>query len=409
MITLDYLTHSAGHISAPEVDAYKDKLQEIKTKLNSKGAMLDWFDINTTITPEQIADIKALAHKIHATHSVLVVVGVGGSYLGAESIQKAFNKYFSDFDDHNVIFAGYNLSGEYLRSLIEYLGNKNFFINYISKSGTTLEPSLAFETMLNYAKQRYPKKYQERVIITTNEKRSPLVKLAKTQGYHLLTIPENIGGRYSLLTPVGMFPLCVCGVDIDQMLCGARDQSQNLDVALQYAVARDILYHKGYKVDAFTIYEPKLSDLASWWQQLFGETQGKNKKGIFPICNVNTANLHSIGQYLQDGEDIIFETVLRIKHLDDFKLPISNLSYADLNMIVLDQVATAHAMGNTPSIIINIDKIDEYNFGELVYFFFVSAAAGAYLLGVNPFDQPGVEKYKQLVKQKTKDLLNPEQ
>ncbi len=406
MITIDYLTHSAGHITKAEVDAYKDKLQDIKAKLHSHGPMLDWSDIDTTITPEQLADIKALAKKINSTHSILIVIGVGGSYLGAESIQKAFNKYFSDFNDRNVIFAGYNLSGEYLRSLIEYLGNKNFYINYISKSGTTLEPSLAFETMLNYAKQRYPKKYPQRVIITTNEKGSPLLDVAKKEGYHLLTMPENIGGRYSLLTPVGVLPLCVCGVNVDDMLRGARDWSQNIDLALEYAVARDILYHKGYKVDAFTIYEPKLSDLASWWQQLFGETQGKHKKGIFPICNVNTANLHSIGQYLQDGEDIIFETVLRIKHLDDFKLPNADISYADLNMIVLDQVATAHAMGNTPSIVINIDKIDEYNFGELVYFFFVAAAAGAYLLDVNPFDQPGVEKYKQLVKQKTKELFH---
>lgn len=405
MITIDYKTHSAGHITQAEVSSYNKKLEQIKNKFNQKGAMLDWFDLKTTITPEQINQIKELTKKIHSTHSILIVVGVGGSYLGAEAIQKSLTNYFEDFNKNKVIFAGYNLSGEYLKSLIKYLDNKNFFINYISKSGTTLEPSLAFDTLLAYAKQRYPKKYQERVIITTNEKKSPLKQLAKDEGFHLFLMPENIGGRYSLLTPVGMLPLCVCDVDIDQMLQGAYMQSKNIDLALEYAVARDILYHKGYKVDAFTIYEPKLGDLASWWQQLFGETQGKDKKGIFPICNVNTANLHSIGQYLQDGEDIIFETVLRIKQLDDFKLATKDISYADLNLIVLDQVAVAHAMGNTPSIIINIDKIDAYNFGELVYFFFVSAAAGAYLLGVNPFDQPGVEKYKQLVKEKTDDLL----
>ena len=405
MVSIDYLTHSAGHITKDEVLTYQQKIEQIKQKLNKKDSMLDWFSLDTTISQQQLNQIKELTKKIHSTHSILIVVGVGGSYLGAEAIQKSLTNYFADFNKNKVIFAGYNLSGEYLRSLIKYLDNKNFFINYISKSGTTLEPSLAFETLLDYAKQRYPKKYQERIIITTNEKKSPLKKLAQTQGYHFFAMPENIGGRYSLLTPVGMLPLSVCDVDIDQMLKGAADQSKNIDLALEYAVARDILYKKGYKVDAFTIYEPKLADLASWWQQLFGETQGKNKKGIFPICNVNTANLHSIGQYLQEGEDIIFETVLRIKNLDDFKLSQKDISYADLNMIVLDQVAVAHAMGNTPSIILNIDKIDAYNFGELVYFFFVAAAAGAYLLGVNPFDQPGVEKYKQLVKEKLKDIL----
>ena len=405
MVTIDYLTHSAGHITEEDILKYNNKLDEVKNKFKQKKEMLDWLDIKTTISDEQLKQIKELTKKIHSTHSILVVVGVGGSYLGAEAIQKSLTNYFADFNKNKVLFAGYNLSGEYLRSLIKYLDNKNFFINYISKSGTTLEPSLAFETLLDYAKKRYPKKYQERIIITTNETNSPLFDLAKQEGYSLFTMPQNIGGRYSLLTPVGLFPLSVCDVDIEKMLEGAKSQSKNIEPALKYAVARDILYHDGFKVDAFTIYEPKLADLASWWQQLFGETQGKNKKGIFPICNVNTSNLHSIGQYLQDGEDLIFETVLRIKNLDDFPIVNNNISYADLNLIVLDQVAIAHAMGNTPSIIINIDKIDAFNFGELVYFFFIAAATGAYLLDVNPFDQPGVEKYKQLVKQKTSKII----
>ena len=262
------------------------------------------------------------------------------------------------------------------------------------------------DVLLKYAKQRYPNKYRERIIITTNATGSPLIKFAQKNEFYLLKMPNDIGGRYSLLTVVGMFPLAVCGVDIKAMLQGAKDQSKNIDLALEYAVARDILYHKGYKVEAFTIYEPKLSDLASWWQQLFGETQGKNKKGIFPICNVNTANLHSIGQYLQDGEDIIFETVLRIKDLGDFKLTNADITFSDLNNIVLDQVAVAHAIGNTPSIIISIDQISAYNLGEIVYFFFIAAAAGGYLLGCNPYDQPGVEEYKKQIKLKTKDILD---
>ena len=253
MITIDYETHSAGHISQEEIISYNEKLEKIKQKLETGGPMLDWFSIETTITDEQIAHIKELAKKIHQTHSILIVVGVGGSYLGAEAIQKSLTNYFEDFNKNKVIFAGYNLSGEYLKSLLKYLDNKNFFINYISKSGTTLEPSLAFETLLKYAKQRYPKKYQERIIITTNEKKSPLKKLAKDEGYELFLMPENIGGRYSLLTPVGMLPLCVCDVDIDQMLEGAKQQSKNIDLSLEYAVARDILYKKGFKVDAFTI------------------------------------------------------------------------------------------------------------------------------------------------------------
>ena len=405
MITLDYLTHSVGHITKKQIKEYDDKLKDIRKKFEAKDDMLGWYDIDTTITTDQLKQIKEITRKIHTTHSVLIVIGVGGSYLGAEAIQKSMTNYFADFNQNNVIFAGYNLSGEYLESLIKYLDNKNFFINYISKSGTTLEPSLAFDVLLKYAKQRYPNKYRERVIITTNATGSPLAKLAKDNDFYLLKMPNDIGGRYSLLTVVGMLPLCVCGVDIDAMLQGARDQSRNIDLALEYAVARDVLYHAGYKVEAFTIYEPKLSDLAGWWQQLFGETQGKNKKGIFPICNVNTSNLHSIGQYLQDGEDIIFETVLRIKDLGDFGLANADLSFSDLNNIVLDQVAVAHAIGNTPSIIISIDKISAYSLGEVVYFFFIAAAAGGYLLGCNPYDQPGVEEYKKQIKLKTKGIL----
>lgn len=406
MITLDYLTHSVGHITKKELKEYDEKLKDIRQKFEAKDDMLGWYDISTTISNEQIEQIQDLTRKIHTTHSVLIVIGVGGSYLGAEAVQKSMTNYFSDFNKNNVIFAGYNLSGEYLESLIKYLDNKNFYINYISKSGTTLEPSLAFDVLLKYAKQRYPNKYRERIIITTNATGSPLIKFAQKNEFYLLKMPNDIGGRYSLLTVVGMFPLAVCGVDIKAMLQGAKDQSKNIDLALEYAVARDILYHKGYKVEAFTIYEPKLSDLASWWQQLFGETQGKNKKGIFPICNVNTANLHSIGQYLQDGEDIIFETVLRIKDLGDFKLTNADITFSDLNNIVLDQVAVAHAIGNTPSIIISIDQISAYNLGEIVYFFFIAAAAGGYLLGCNPYDQPGVEEYKKQIKLKTKDILD---
>ena len=405
MITLDYMTHNVGHIKKTKLKEYDKKLADIRANFEAREDMLGWYDIEKTITEDQLAKIKELTQKIHTTHSVLIVIGVGGSYLGAEAIQKSMTNYFSDFNKNNVIFAGYNLSGEYLESLIKYLDNKNFFINYISKSGTTLEPSLAFEVLLKYAKQRYPNKYRERVIITTNATGSPLVGLAEQNGYHLLKMPNDIGGRYSLLTVVGMLPLSVCGVDINAMLQGAKDQSKNIDLALEYAVARDVLYHEGYKVEAFTIYEPKLSDLAGWWQQLFGETQGKDKKGIFPICNVNTSNLHSIGQYLQDGEDIIFETVLRIKDLGDFKLANADISFSDLNNIVLDQVAVAHAIGNTPSIIISIDQISAYNLGGLIYFFFIAAAAGGYLLEVNPYDQPGVEEYKKLIKQKTKDIL----
>ena len=405
MITLDYKTHCAGHITQKEIDSYKQKIKDVKSKFNSDLDMQGWLNIDTTITQEQLKQIKDLTAKIYSSHSVLVVIGVGGSYLGAEAFQKATTNYFVDFNKHNVIFAGYNLSGEYLENLIKYLDNKNFYINYISKSGTTLEPRLAFETLLKYAKQRYPNKYNERIIITTNTTGSPLSDMARQNNYHLLSMPNNIGGRYSILTVVGMLPLSVCGLDINSMLQGARDASKNYDLALEYAVARDILYNKGYKVEAFTIYEPKLSDLASWWQQLFGETQGKNKKGIFPICNINTSNLHSIGQYLQDGEDIIFETVLRVKDLGNFKLANADLSYSELNNIVLDQVAVAHAIGNTPSIVISIDKISAYNFGELVYFFFIAAAAGGFLLGVNPYDQPGVEEYKKQIKLKTKDIL----
>ncbi len=405
MINLDYLSFTGDYITKSEIEKYDSKIEQILNTIQKKQSMLDWFDIDTTVSEQEIEQIKNIAKEIRENDAYLVVVGAGGSFLGAKAVIETFSPYFGN-NLSKVLFAGYDLSSEYLSELLSFLSDKNFYINVISKSGNTMETSIAFKFLLQLLKEKYPNDYKNKVIATTDKQNGKLRKISQEEGFRTMIIPSEIGGRYSVLTPVGLFPIAVAGVDIDKLLEGAKAGKQSIHSAMEYAVARDILYNKGFFVESFTNYEKRAEGIALWRQQLFAETQGKNKSGILPICNANTTNLHSVGQYYQDGPDILFESVLKIDKLKDLKFKNNdNFSLFELNNIVLKQVALAHLQGNTPSIILTIPELNEFNIGEFIYYNFISAAVGAYLQQVNPFDQPGVEAYKNLVKQNASYLL----
>jgi len=354
-------------------------------------------DVETCIEKEELKRLKKVAKKVRDNADVLVVIGIGGSYLGAKAIYDMFNGYFS-VSKPEIVFAGFNMSSDYLRDLLAYIKNKSVYVNVVSKSGTTLEPSVAFDVILKELKKRYSKEeLQERVIATTDKEKGTLKELADKEGYTTFVVPDNIGGRYSVLTPVGLFPLEVAGISASKLLKGAKLAKKYEDSAIEYAVIRDILYRQGKVVESYTVYEPKLYYFTEWLKQLFGETQGKGGKAIFPVSLVNTRDLHSLGQYLQDGSDIMFESVLVFNNMPKLRLDNFKEDLSALNVIISDRVAKAHNNGHTPSLVFNVERLDEEHVGMLVYLFEFAAAVGGYLLDVNPFDQPGVSEYKKLV------------
>lgn len=399
MIKLDCLTYTKGFLSENEIKGHYESAKNILQIMDKKQSMLDWVDVETTISNDEIKDIEKIATEIRQSNSILIVVGIGGSYLGAKAVIDAFKPAF-DSAANNVIFAGYNLSSSYMLQLLKYMEDKSVYINIISKSGNTMEPRLAFDLLFDKLKKMYPHDYKNRVIATTDKESGNLRKIANVEGFRTFCVPQNIGGRYSVLSAVGLLPIAVAGININELLLGAKCARGQVKTAVDYAIARHVLYKKGLKVEAFTSYEQCFEGLSMWRQQLYGETQGKSKKGILPINNSNTTNLHSIGQYFQDGEDILFETVLRFNDGADIKLlGKDQFSLKKLNDIAAEQVAVAHLQGNTPSLMITLDDISAKSVGEFIYFNFMAAAIGGYLLSVNPFDQPGVESYKKLIQQ----------
>lgn len=369
-----------------------------REKLNPAFPMSDWLDIDRTVTQEEINRIKALKEEMETNHAdTLIVIGIGGSYLGAKAILDALNPYFQK-PAIEVIFAGTSLSSEYLTSVQNLMNERNVYVNVISKSGNTLEPSIAFEIIEAKMKERYPD-YQKRIVVTTDREKGSLLKHAQEEGYRLFEVPRNIGGRFSCLTVVGLLPVAIGGVDIDLLLKGARNGIHYLEDAFTYASLRYQQEQAHFPVELITFYEEKLESFGKWVGQLLGETQGKNKKGILPVPNFFTANLHSLGQYLQEGADIAFETVIKIENSENLWVPSKEKDLHEINNLVVDQVAKAHQEGNTQTILIELDRLDAYTLGELIYFYFLAAAIGGYLLEINPFDQPGVERYKELVQQ----------
>lgn len=375
---------------------------------------LGWLDLPVNYDKEEFARIKAAAKKIQSNSSVLVAIGIGGSYLGARAAIEFMKKYFNQ-KGVEVIFVGNQISSTYAYELIDYLKDKDFSINVISKSGTTTEPAIAFRVFKAYAEERYGKEgARERIYATTDKKKGALKTLADAEGYPEFVVPDNIGGRFSVLTAVGLLPIAVAGIDIDEMLKGAADARElykNADFeeneALQYALVRNVLYRSGKKLEMLVNYEPRLSYFAEWWKQLYGESEGKDHKGIWNTSASFSTDLHSLGQMIQDGERTIFETVLNIENpVEEVKISatednldglnfLAGKSMDYVNKMAMEGTLLAHVEGGVPNIRVTVSNVSAYTFGYMVYFFEYACGVSGYTLGVNPFNQPGVEAYKK--------------
>ena len=386
-----------------------------------KGSdFLGWVDLPSAIGETEIADIDNTAKKLQDKKiELLVVVGIGGSYLGAKAVIDALSDSFATLKPQKnplVLFAGQNISEDYLHELRQLLKNKEYALVVISKSGTTTEPALAFRLL----KQDIEKKYgiaeaRERIVAVTDASKGALRELAQTEGYKTYVISDDVGGRYSVLTPVGLIAIAVAGFDIRKLVKGAADMEKQCDYtvpveknpAAQYAAVRNELYKKGYNIEILANYNPKLHYFSEWWKQLYGESEGKENKGIFPASVDFTSDLHSMGQYIQEGERKLFETVISIESPDNrVTIPTDAENLDGLNFLAgkcIDEVnkmaelgtALAHVDGGVPNLLISIPQLDEYYLGQLIYFFEIACGISGYILGVNPFDQPGVEAYKK--------------
>lgn len=395
---------------------YQDKITKIHNDLHNKKVkgndFLGWLDLPINYNQEEVKRIIEIKNKIQKEKAILVVIGIGGSYLGAKAGIDYLNFFNKNKD--NVLFAGYNMSAKYLEYLLDYLKNKDFYLNVISKSGTTLEPAISFRLLKDLLDKKYQDKANERIIVTTDLEKGLLTSAAKKFGYEKFIIPANVGGRYSVLTAVGLLPLAVAGYDILEILKGAKDayndlldSNLNKNISYQYALYRYLLYKQGKQIDLFVANEPNISSLLEWNKQLFGESEGKERKGLFPASVNFTTDLHSLGQYIQEGPSIMFETVLEIlnptsklsviEKQDDFD-QLNYLNNSDLfsiNQKALYATISAHNEGNVPVILLQIPEISPYSFGYLTYFFMKTCAVSGNLLDLNVFDQPGVEAYKK--------------
>ncbi len=378
----------------------------LENKQGKGNDYLGWVELPNTISQVLLDDLNKTARKIRNESNILVVIGIGGSYLGSKAVIDALKGYFTN-KGIEVLFMGNSISSTYISEIVDYLKDKEFSVNVISKSGTTTEPAIAFRVINELLIKKYGKKANERIYVTTDEKKGALRKLANEFHYKSFVIPSDVGGRFSVLTPVGLLPIAVAGFDINKLLNGAKQAYENSHENVKnYIAARNILYRKGKKIEIMVNYEPKLHYLIEWWKQLFGESEGKDGKGIFPAGVDFSADLHSMGQYMQDGERILFETVLNIKQpIKDYSIPKTNddkdgLRYIEgesinyVNSQAMKGTIAAHVEGKVPNIEITIPILNEETIGYLLYFFEKSCGVSGYVLGVNPFNQPGVEKYK---------------
>lgn len=390
---------------------------------NGKGNdFLGWLDLPEETDEVLLNQIQNCANRLERQSEIVVVIGIGGSYLGARAVIEALQhsyKGFCPFSDNHapfVTFSGNNISEDNLCELLEVLDNKDYSLIVISKSGTTTEPAIAFRILKKHCEDKYGKDWaKQRIVAITDKARGALKKLADVEGYETFVIPDDVGGRYSVLTPVGLLPIAVAGFDIRQLIVGARAMRQELltqhklddNIAQQYALLRYLLYKNGKKIELMVSYNPKLAFFIEWYKQLFGESEGKEGKGIFPTGATFSTDLHSLGQYIQEGERHLFETVLSIQQ-SRFQVPIpedkDNLdglnyllgkSIQDINLTAEEGTRMAHVDGQVPNLRLIVPKVDENNLGQLIYFFEFSCALGGYLLDINPFDQPGVEAYKK--------------
>ncbi len=390
--------------------------QSLINKTGEGNDFLGWVNLPAEITENLISDIENTVNSLKNEIMFMVIIGIGGSYLGSKAIIDALSDNFSMVKSKpgqiKVLFAGQNLSEDYLYELREFLSDKSYGLTVISKSGTTTEPAVAFRILKNDIEQKYGKnEARKRIIAITDKEKGALKQLARKEGYKTYIIPDDVGGRFSVLTPVGLFPIALAGFNIRELIKGAlKIQNETLtkgNIAETYALVRNLLYHNGFTNEIMVNYNPKLSFLSEWWKQLYGESEGKNGKGIFPAAVNFTTDLHSLGQYIQDGKRNLFETLISVEKtkykivLESQEDDSDNLNYLsgkrieEINKSAEEGTLMAHIDGGVPIIKIEIPEISEFFLGELIYFFEKACGISGYILGVNPFDQPGVEAYKK--------------
>ena len=412
-------------ISQKSIMEYKEQVEnihkELHQKANDENDFVGWLELPTNYDKKEFSRIKKAAKKIKKESDILVVIGIGGSYLGAraviESLTSTFNNMLTDKQRKypQILYVGNNLSPNYINELIEYIGDKDFSVNVISKSGTTTEPAIAFRIFREILENKYGiDEARSRIYVTTDKERGALKILADNEGYEKFVIPDNVGGRYSVLTAVGLLPIATAGIDIDKLMQGAQNAQERYDdpnlkynECYKYAVTRNILYKLYKNTEILVNYEPKMHYFTEWWKQLFGESEGKEQKGIFPAGVDFTTDLHSMGQYIQEGRRNLFETVISIENpksditINKDEDNLDGLNYLAgktldyVNKKAMEGTVKAHVTGDVPNIMLTIENLDEENIGELIYFFEKACAMSGMILGVNPFNQPGVEEYKK--------------
>ena len=423
-VTFDY-SKAGSFISEEEIGYMKKLTLDAKETLVSKSGagndFLGWIDLPVDYDKEEFARIKAAAKKIQSDSDVLLVIGIGGSYLGARAAIEFLGHSFYNVVDKSIrkapeiYFCGNSISSTYLKHLMDVVGDRDFSINMISKSGTTTEPAIAFRVFKEKLEAKYGKEgAAKRIYATTDKAKGALKHVADEEGYETFVVPDDVGGRFSVLTAVGLLPIAVSGADIDKLMEGAasgRKRALNYafeeNDALQYAAMRNILLRKGKSVEILANYEPSVHYVSEWWKQLFGESEGKDHKGLFPASVDLTTDLHSMGQFIQDGSRLMFETVLEIETpreeltISEEPVDLDGLNYLAgktvdfVNKSAMNGTVLAHTDGQVPNFMVRIPEVNEFYLGELFYFFEFACGVSGYLLGVNPFNQPGVESYKR--------------
>lgn len=412
-------------ISQKAIMEYKEQVEnihkELHKKANDEKDFVGWLELPTNYDKKEFSRIKKAAKKIKKESDILVVIGIGGSYLGARAVIETLTSSFYNMLTEKqrkypqILYVGNNLSPNYINELIEYIGDKDFSVNVISKSGTTTEPAIAFRIFREILENKYGiDEARSRIYVTTDKERGALKTLADNEGYEKFVIPDNVGGRYSVLTAVGLLPIATAGIDIEKLMQGAQNAQERYDdpnlkynECYKYAVTRNILYKLYKNTEILVNYEPKMHYFTEWWKQLYGESEGKDQKGIFPAGVDFTTDLHSMGQYIQEGRRNLFETVISIENpksditINSDEDNLDGLNYLSgktldyVNKKAMEGTVKAHVSGDVPNIMINIENLDEENIGELIYFFEKACAMSGMILGVNPFNQPGVEEYKK--------------
>ncbi|MDF2594049.1 MAG: Glucose-6-phosphate isomerase [Clostridia bacterium] len=421
-ITVDY---SKTGVKPYEVELLQAQVELAHTMLHEKNGagndFLGWIDLPVNYNQEEFEKIKKAADKIQKDSQVLIVIGIGGSYLGARAcIDALSHTFYNSLTEEQrktpeIYYVGNNISGTYLKNLLDVCEGKDVSVNVISKSGTTTEPAIAFRVFKKFMEQKYGKEAAKgRIFATTDQAKGALLTLAKEEGYETFVIPDDVGGRFSVLTAVGLLPIAVAGIDLDELMSGAaeaRNEYQNTAISenecYKYAAVRNALLKKGKNVEIVVNYEPSLQYFGEWWKQLYGESEGKDQKGIYPSSVNFSTDLHSLGQYIQDGQRFLFETVIHVEKskldvvLEEEPVDLDGLNYLAgetmdfVNKKAFEGTLLAHVDGGVPNMVISIPELTAYNMGKLIYFFEKACGISGYLLGVNPFDQPGVEEYKK--------------